>query len=249
MAMRIHVPVATDGGKPITGVVRAAWTAAANAKGLRRDRSGDVRRRRSRRSRQLARGVSVDAHQPLRGCEARGTWRVKGHAVTLDTGFVPGTTCRVSYRAANPPVAGLGFVAIRDTAAWLKTSARSARAGAVRLRLRILAERTLPPQLHVRRLQHRRTRSAGVRRGLRPHRRRLAPRSERALGEADRARRLRRLGVSFADASLADPVTGARDGLLANPRTGAHAPEGLLHEYAGRVLGRRPRRGARAHDS
>jgi hypothetical protein len=32
MAMRIHVPVATDGGKPITGVVRAAWTAAANAK-------------------------------------------------------------------------------------------------------------------------------------------------------------------------------------------------------------------------
>ena len=40
--------------------------------------------------------------------------------MTLDGGFEPGKTYEVSYRAANPPVAGLGFVAVRDTTAWLK---------------------------------------------------------------------------------------------------------------------------------
>ena len=40
--------------------------------------------------------------------------------MTLDGGFEPGKTYEIAYRAANPPVAGLGFVAMRDIAAWLK---------------------------------------------------------------------------------------------------------------------------------
>ena len=58
LAMRIHVPVATDKGKAIAGVVRGAWTANHGREGIRRDRSGPVRRQRSRRSRQLAGRVS-----------------------------------------------------------------------------------------------------------------------------------------------------------------------------------------------
>ncbi len=50
----------------------------------------------------------------------RSQWRVAGHTITLDGGFEPGKTYEVSYRAANPPVAGLGYVAVRDTTAWLK---------------------------------------------------------------------------------------------------------------------------------
>src|SRR4029078_3823327 len=93
MAMRIHVPVATDGGKPITGVVRAAWTAAASAKDFFVT--------------DLAPYDAVDPDGPdssLLACPSmrtgpceevkRAAWRVKGHAVTLDPGFVPGTTYR-----------------------------------------------------------------------------------------------------------------------------------------------------------
>ena len=40
--------------------------------------------------------------------------------MTLDGGFEPGKTYEIAYRAANPPVAGLGFVAVRDFASWLK---------------------------------------------------------------------------------------------------------------------------------
>ena len=40
--------------------------------------------------------------------------------MTLDGGFEAGKTYQIAYRAANPPVAGLGFVAMRDFVAWLK---------------------------------------------------------------------------------------------------------------------------------
>src|SRR5262249_30797558 len=51
---------------------------------------------------------------------ARGKWHLSGHTVTLDGGFVPGTTYEVAYRAANPPIAGLGLAAVRDFATWLR---------------------------------------------------------------------------------------------------------------------------------
>jgi hypothetical protein len=123
-AMRIRVPVATDHGKPITGLVRAQWIANAAATEFV---VGD-----------LAMYDAIDPDGPdtsLMRCSSGtcGTWLeswtvdgrrmtrgVSGHTVTLESGFVPGTTYRVSYRAANPPIAGLGFVAIRDATAWLK---------------------------------------------------------------------------------------------------------------------------------
>jgi hypothetical protein len=51
----------------------------------------------------------------------RSSWRFTdpGH-IALDGGFAPGATYDVIYRSAEPPVVGLGFLAVRDTGAWLR---------------------------------------------------------------------------------------------------------------------------------
>jgi hypothetical protein len=51
---------------------------------------------------------------------ARDKWRIRGNVVTLTGGFEPGRTYEVAFKAANPPVAGLGLVALRDTTSWVK---------------------------------------------------------------------------------------------------------------------------------
>ena len=224
-AMRIHVPVATDHEKPMTGVVRAAWTASTRATqfavtDLAMYEASDPD---GADSSLLAcpRMTTTDNCEGLR----RDQWRVKGHTVTLDSGFEPGTTYRVSYRAANPPVAGLGFVAIRDTAAWLKHQADAA--APVRYAygygssqsgrfLRSFLYEGFNTDEHDRQvfdgvMAH----IAGASR-LRLNERWATPVS---LGAFDAT------AFPFADASLKDPVTGEQDGLLANPRVGAHAPK------------------------
>jgi hypothetical protein len=50
----------------------------------------------------------------------REKWTLSGNTVTLQGGFEPGQTYELSYVAVNPPVAGLGFAAVRDAAAWVK---------------------------------------------------------------------------------------------------------------------------------
>ena len=50
----------------------------------------------------------------------RSKWTLAGNFVTLDGGFEPGQTYELAYVAVNPPVAGLGFAAVRDAAAWVK---------------------------------------------------------------------------------------------------------------------------------
>jgi len=50
----------------------------------------------------------------------RAKWQLAGNTVTLEGGFEPGYTYELAYLAVNPPVAGLGFAAVRDAAAWVK---------------------------------------------------------------------------------------------------------------------------------
>jgi hypothetical protein len=50
----------------------------------------------------------------------REKWTLSGNTVTLKGGFEPGQTYELSYVAVNPPLAGLGFAAVRDAAAWVK---------------------------------------------------------------------------------------------------------------------------------
>jgi hypothetical protein len=52
----------------------------------------------------------------------RAKWQLAGNTVTLDGGFEPGHTYELAYLVTNPPVAGLGFAAVRDAAAWVKYS-------------------------------------------------------------------------------------------------------------------------------
>jgi hypothetical protein len=51
----------------------------------------------------------------------RAQWRFSdaGH-VALEGGFTPGAIYDVIYRSAQPPIVGLGFLAVRDCAAWLR---------------------------------------------------------------------------------------------------------------------------------
>ena len=51
----------------------------------------------------------------------RSAWRFSdpGH-IELKGGFTPGALYNVVYRSADPPLVGLGFLAVRDTAAWLR---------------------------------------------------------------------------------------------------------------------------------
>jgi hypothetical protein len=53
---------------------------------------------------------------------ARGEWTLQGNTVTMASGFEPGRTYELAYRAGNLPIAGLGLAAFRDTAAWVRHS-------------------------------------------------------------------------------------------------------------------------------
>lgn len=50
----------------------------------------------------------------------RKQWSLNGNRIKLEGGFEPGKTYEVFYLAEAPPVAGLGYAAIRDAVAWLK---------------------------------------------------------------------------------------------------------------------------------
>jgi hypothetical protein len=52
----------------------------------------------------------------------RAAWSLEGKRLHLKGGFEAGKTYEVAYLAEAPPVAGLGYAAIRDAAAWLKNA-------------------------------------------------------------------------------------------------------------------------------
>jgi Alpha/beta hydrolase domain len=223
-AMRVHVPVATDRGQPITGIVQAAFTPnAATQETTVTD---------------LAFYDAVDpagadsqltVRSSFLGESAetipRDRWRISGHSVTLDSGFVAGKTYELRYRAANPPVAGLGFVAIRDTTAWLKhqpdalATVRyafgygSSQSGRF---LRSFLYEGFNTDEHERQVFD----------GVIAHiagaaRLDLNARWSKPTGLAVHSA----TSFPFADASLRDPVSGAQEGALDNPRTAGHAPK------------------------
>ena len=55
----------------------------------------------------------------------REAWNLKSKRLRLKGEFEPGKTYEVSYLAEAPPVAGLGYAAIRDAVAWLKHASDS----------------------------------------------------------------------------------------------------------------------------
>jgi alpha/beta hydrolase family protein len=68
--------------------------------------------------------VTVREHAAATALELpRSAWQFPdpGH-IELRGGFTPGAIYDVVYRSADPPVVGLGFLAVRDTAAWLRSA-------------------------------------------------------------------------------------------------------------------------------
>lgn len=221
--MRLHPPVATDAGQTIAGVVRATFTPNARSTELVVRDLGhyDAVDPEGADTRLTVRSAFLAKGEPI----ARGTWRVKGHTVTLDGGFEPGKTYEIAYRAANPPVAGLGFVAMRDFASWLKY--RPAAESPVRFTYAFGASqsgRFLRDFLYQGFNADERDRQ--VFDGVMAHiagaaRIDLNARWSTPIG----------LGVHsatafpFADTAVRDPVSGAQEGLLENARARAHQPK------------------------
>jgi hypothetical protein len=224
MTMKIHVPIATEQGTAIAGVVRSTFTANTRATDfVVTDLSKYDAVDPAGPDTQLTERAQMlgPAGRPL----PRSEWRVTGHTVTLDRGFVPGMTYEISYRTANPPVAGLGYVAVRDTTAWLKhqpdalATVRfaygygSSQSGRF---LRGFMYEGFNTDEHDRQVFD----------GVIAH---IAGASRLSLNE--RWAKPTGLGVytatafPFTDASLRDPVSGAQEGLLDNARMGGHAPK------------------------
>jgi len=124
-------PVATDGGQPIEGWVRAWFipnaptasfeyvtgynTAAYPPVSLNHPED----RLTAREGIIAARGL-VPRDEWQFGRMADGTLVADPNWVTLKGGFKPGMTYEIVYRARNPPVSGLGLASIRDMASALK---------------------------------------------------------------------------------------------------------------------------------
>jgi hypothetical protein len=112
--VRLDVPVAT--GTP--SMVRAYFTPAAKRSDFT---VSDLSSYAPKDPAAAANTLSVrDGMQAAPTMIAREKWQLAGSVVTLEGGFEAGRTYELAYAATAAPVSGLGFAAVRDTAAWLK---------------------------------------------------------------------------------------------------------------------------------
>jgi hypothetical protein len=130
--LRLRAPIATDGGRPIEGLVRSVIIVG--------ERQGEAPLADSSHlaypavdpegldSRLTVRDHRLDAPRLL----PRATWRFVGPSrVALDGGFEPGRIYEVVYRSRDPRVIGCGLAATRDLVSFFKneTSAANPLAG------------------------------------------------------------------------------------------------------------------------
>src|SRR5262249_4379808 len=89
--LRVHVPVAKDHGASIAGVVRASFTPNAATKETTVTDLAfyDAIDPAGADSQLTVRSSFLDTHQQT---IPRDQWHLSGHTVTLDSGFVPGST-------------------------------------------------------------------------------------------------------------------------------------------------------------
>jgi Alpha/beta hydrolase domain len=220
-AIRIQVPVATNNGAPITGLVKTAFTP---------DRRDIVYTMTD-----LAAYPPVDVNDPTAvltvhdGLSSkfltipRQEWKIAGNVVTLQKGFEPGRNYEIAYKAANPPVSGLGLIAVRDITAFAKHEAQKRAKYAIGLGVS-QSGRFLRTFLYDGMNTDEKGRQvfdgvmahiAGAAR-LDVNRRWATP---TGLGTYAAT------GFPFADMAQKDPVSGVTDGLLDNARSRPNAPK------------------------
>jgi len=146
-----------------------------------------------------------------------------GIVVTMAKGFEPGRNYELSYKAANPPISGLGLAAVRDITAFAKHEAQRRAQYAIGFGVS-QSGRFLRTFLYDGMNTDEKGRQvfdgviahiAGAAR-LDVDRRWAAP---TGLGTYSAT------GFPFADAAQKDPVSGVVDGLLDNPRARANQPK------------------------
>ena len=155
----------------------------------------------------------------------RAKWRLAGNVVTLDGGFEPGRIYELAYTAADPPVAALGFAAVRDAASWVKYAPDAAVSAKYTFAFgSSQTGRYLREFLYDGFYTDERDRQAfdaviphlAGASGLNLNRRWSTPTSL----SSDVA-----TFFPFSDMKQRDPVTGVEDGLLENARTGERQPK------------------------
>jgi hypothetical protein len=114
-AVRIEVPAAAG----VTGMARATFIPTSNSPEAT---VGDLVGYTSSDPASSENTLTVrDSPQAKATTIPRAKWHLTaGNVVTLDGGFEPGRIYELAYKATNPPVAALGFAAVRDAASWVK---------------------------------------------------------------------------------------------------------------------------------
>ena len=147
------------------------------------------------------------------------------NTVTLEGGFEPGQTYEVAYVAVNPPVGGLGFAAVRDAASWVRY-APDATVSAKYLVAFGSSQTGRWLRDFVYEGFNADERNRRVFDGVMPHlggggavllNERWSTPTSLLMETATR--------FPFSDRKQRDPVTGAEDGLLENPRAADHQPK------------------------
>jgi hypothetical protein len=124
--VRVYAPVATDNGKPITGIVRSeviVAKVASDASLADRDHIAYP----VANPNDPANTLSVrDSIEGARRFVPKSEWKLDRGRVYLTGGFQPGKIYEVVYRAQDPPVAGVGAAAVRDAISHLKFASADA---------------------------------------------------------------------------------------------------------------------------
>ncbi|HXE12953.1 MAG TPA: alpha/beta hydrolase domain-containing protein [Bryobacteraceae bacterium] len=128
--LKLNAPIATDHGKPITGLVRSEWMG--NDKVITiplgdRAQAGYPVADPHDEANTLYVRDKVDAPRTR---VPRSAWQFSDPThVTMAAGFDPGRIYEVVYRAKNPVVAGLGFASIRDFVSFFRHSTTQTQLG------------------------------------------------------------------------------------------------------------------------
>jgi hypothetical protein len=163
---------------------------------------------------------------------AREKWQLAGNVVTLDGGFEAGRTYELAYTATSAPLSGLGFVAVRDTASWLKSATDAAAPGTKyayafgssqsgRFLRDFLYEGFNTDE------KNRQVFDAVIANIAGAARIDLNARGATPIAQAQ----FTATSFPFADIKQRDPVSGVEEGALENPRARDHQPKDLLHEH------------------
>lgn len=120
-ALRLYAPVATEGGKAITGMVLSEWE---GDKKVTTISLGDREQVAYPVADRNAAGTQLTVRDKVKGARsviARSAWGFSDDThVTMAAGFEPGRIYEVIYQAKDPVVVGLGPAAVRDFVSFLK---------------------------------------------------------------------------------------------------------------------------------